>query len=178
MAIVYTGGTFDLLHAGHIDFLEACYKLTNIGKVVVALNTDEFVERFKGKKPVCSFDERKRMLEGCKYVDLVVENIGEEDSKKTIEELRQSYYSGKTYPDFIAIGDDWLAKDYYAQMGFTPQWLLERNISLVYIARLRQLSSTAIKERMNNGLVDISTVPAEQIGFVRKMLKQFRSSIS
>ena len=46
---VYTGGTFDLLHAGHVKFLRRC---AEFGRVVVALNTDEFVEQYKGRKPI------------------------------------------------------------------------------------------------------------------------------
>ena len=51
--IVYTGGTFDLLHSGHIRFLKACRRLVGAdGEVVVSLNTDAFIEAYKGKPPV------------------------------------------------------------------------------------------------------------------------------
>ena len=51
---VYTGGTFDLPHSGHVNFLKKCAQL---GDVYVALNTDEFIEQYKGKPLVMSFDE-------------------------------------------------------------------------------------------------------------------------
>lgn len=138
MSTVYTGGTFDVLHAGHVDLLEVCRVIAGDGQVVVGLNRDEFVKKFKGKAPVCSYSERKMMLESCRYVDKVVENEGDEDSRWIITKVK---------PDFIVIGDDWAKKNYYAQMQFTPQWLMDRRIVLLYVARLRELSSTQIKER-------------------------------
>ena len=140
MVTVYTGGTFDLLHAGHIDLLKACKKIAGVtGKVVVSLNTDAFIKEFKTKGPVCTFEERKIALEACRYVDRVVENIGNEDSTIAITQIS---------PDFVVIGDDWARKDYYKQMGFTSEWLIEHNITLIYVARQRILSSTLVKTRV------------------------------
>ena len=64
--VVYTGGTFDLFHAGHAAFLRRCSEL---GKVVVSLNTDEFIEAYKGKSPVLSYKDRLAVLASCRYVD-------------------------------------------------------------------------------------------------------------
>jgi glycerol-3-phosphate cytidylyltransferase len=139
--IVYTGGTFDLLHAGHVDFLRVCKKLAGEhGRVVVALNRDDFVFCFKGKRPVCSYAERAAVLLGCRYVDEVIPNYGDADSKPAIEEVK---------PNYILIGEDWATRDYYKQMGFTPEWLAERSIRLLYIPRHRVLSSTEIKSRIH-----------------------------
>lgn len=140
MSTVYTGGTFDLFHAGHVDFLRVCQKIAGeYGEVVVALNPDAFIEQFKGKRPVCSYAERQAVMEACRYVSRVIENTGGADSRPAIESVR---------PDFIAIGDDWAHRDYYAQMSFTPDWLDERGISLLYIPRQRNLSSTQVKSRV------------------------------
>ena len=81
MPNIYTGGTFDLFHEGHVELLRSCKRLAGDGLVIVALNTDEFIERFKASGPVQTYRERKTVLESCKYVDLVVPNIGEEDSR-------------------------------------------------------------------------------------------------
>jgi glycerol-3-phosphate cytidylyltransferase len=134
--LVYTGGTFDLFHAGHARFLQRCAEL---GPVVVALNTDEFIEEYKGKPPVISYADREAVLLACRYVDRVVPNIAGADSKPTIEEV---------WPDIIAIGTDWARRDYHAQMGFDQDWLDEREIALIYIPYTQGISSTAIKERM------------------------------
>jgi len=82
MGIVYTGGTFDLFHAGHSFFLRRCSEL---GRVTVALNTDEFIEAYKGKPPVISYADRAEVLMSCRYVDSVIPNIGGTDSKPSIE---------------------------------------------------------------------------------------------
>ena len=140
---VYTGGTFDLFHAGHVEFLRRCAEL---GSVTVSLNEDEFIEKYKGKRPVISYQERKDVLLGCRWVDRVIPNVGGVDSRIAI------IFSN---PDLVVIGSDWARKDYYAQMGFDQDWLDERGIGLVYIPYTQGFSSTAIKERLRfNGRID------------------------
>jgi glycerol-3-phosphate cytidylyltransferase len=136
MGLVYTGGTFDLFHAGHVAFLKRC---ADMGRVVVSLNTDEFIEEYKGKPPVIGYRDRERVLLSCIYVDDVVPNIGGPDSRPSIELAK---------PDIIAIGSDWARKDYYTQMAFDQDWLDDRGIALAYIPYTPGISSTAIKERM------------------------------
>lgn len=145
MPNIYTGGTFDLFHEGHVELLRSCKRLAGAGKVVVALNTDEFIARFKSSPPVQSFRERKLVLESCRYVDLVVPNIGEEDSRKTILDV-----SEKVLIQVIAIGSDWAGRDYYGQMGFTKEWLDENDLILIYIDRRTGMSTTKIKEKLRD----------------------------
>lgn len=132
--VLYTGGTFDLFHSGHANFLKHCRKISS--KVIVALNTDDFVKRYKGAFPIIGYNDRMDVLLSCKYVDEVIENSNGEDSKPAIS---------KVGPDIIAIGDDWARKDYYKQMNFTQKWLDENNITLVYIPYKQGISSTEIK---------------------------------
>ena len=133
---LYTGGTFDMFHFGHVRFLKMCAQL---GDVTVALNTDAFVERYKGKKPVMSYDERKEVLEACKYVSKVVPNEAGEDSTVSIT---------RVHPSIIAIGSDWAQKDYYKQMGFTQKWLDDSGITLVYLPYTDDISSTDLRQRL------------------------------
>lgn len=133
---VYTGGTFDLYHSGHANFLARC---ADLGRVVVSLNTDEFIEAYKGKRPVISYEERESVLLSCRWVSEVIPNFGGADSKPSIEIVS---------PDIVAIGSDWARRDYYAQMGFTQDWLDARGISLIYIPYTAGISSTAIKARL------------------------------
>lgn len=136
---VYTGGTFDLYHSGHAAFLKRCKELAGKGKVWVSLNTDEFIEAYKGKPPVMSYAERAAVLKSCKWVYGVVPNWDGLDSKPAIEFVE---------PDLVVIGSDWARRDYYAQMGFTQDWLDERGIGLVYIPYTAGISSTDIKARL------------------------------
>jgi len=137
--VLYTGGTFDLFHAGHVNFLKNCRKIA--AKIVVSLNTDEFIESYKGKPPVCSYADRKAILESCVYVDEVIENVGGADSKPSILQVK---------PNIIAIGTDWAKKDYYAQMQFTQQWLDKHDILLVYIPYTEHVSPTLLKQRVKD----------------------------
>jgi cytidyltransferase-like protein len=140
MNIVYTGGTFDLFHSGHVNLLKRCREVAGEnGKVVVALNTDDFIFQFKNKKPICSEQERMEVLLSCKYVDEVVMNVGGQDSRISIEIVS---------PNYIVVGSDWAKKDYYAQMSFTQEWLDERGIGLVYVPYTNSISSTKIRGRM------------------------------
>ncbi len=137
MTTVYTGGTFDLFHAGHVAFLKKC---AAIGSVVVSLNTDQFIERFKGKPPVITYSQRAVVLEACRYVDRVIVNEGGADSKPAIERVK---------PQIIAIGSDWRDRDYFAQMQFTQDWLDERGIALVYLTYTSGISSTLIRQGLS-----------------------------
>ena len=65
MSIVYTGGTFDLFHSGHVNLLKRCKEIAgDNGTVVAAVNKDEFILETKGKLPVCNLEERKAVLLG------------------------------------------------------------------------------------------------------------------
>lgn len=141
--IVYTGGTFDVLHVGHIDLLNWCRELAGVGgKVILSLNTDSFIAQYKSKPPVFSYEERKATILAFRgLVDEVVPNAGGADSKPAILSVR---------PDIIAIGSDWMRKDYCAQMNFTPEWLEEHRIALVYVPRHINMSSSQIKERISS----------------------------
>ena len=142
MPIVYTGGTFDLPHKGHVRFLRACRKIAGKdGTVAVSLNTDEFIEQFKGKKPIMSYEEREELLLGLSAVDAVIKNEGGEDSTVAIR---------KVAPDFIVVGSDWAKKDYYKQMGFTQEWLDNYGITLLYTPYTEGVSTTILKERILN----------------------------
>lgn len=136
MKTVYTGGTFDLFHYGHVNFLRSCKKLGD--KLVVALNTDEFVAEFK-RRPILSYRQRELSLLSCPYVDKVIPNTHGQDSKPTILSVR---------PDIIAIGDDWAHKDYYEQMNFTQEWLDDQDIVLVYVPYTKGVSTSDIIEKI------------------------------
>jgi glycerol-3-phosphate cytidylyltransferase len=135
--VVYTGGTFDLFHKGHLEFLRRCSEL---GKVTVALNTDEFILAYKGSAPIMTYDEREAVLLGCKFVENVIPNSGNEDSKPSITLVK---------PSLIVIGSDWARRDYYKQMQFTQDWLDERGIGLCYIPYTQGISTTELKKRIN-----------------------------
>lgn len=94
--IVFTNGCFDIIHVGHVDYLEKAKALGDV--LVVGLNSDESIRRIKGKdRPVNIQEHRKRVLEALKPVDLVI--IFEEDTpERLIKEIK---------PDVLVKGGDW-----------------------------------------------------------------------
>ncbi|MCG8524784.1 MAG: adenylyltransferase/cytidyltransferase family protein [Opitutales bacterium] len=137
MKILYTGGTFDLFHFGHQSFLKKCSEYADV--VVVSLNRDDFVEKFKGAAPIMSYDERLESLRHCPYVDKIVENFSNADSKPSILSVN---------PDIIAVGDDWKTKDYHKQMRIDQEWLNHHEIELIYLPYTKEISSSEIKRRI------------------------------
>jgi cytidyltransferase-like protein len=128
---VYNGGTYDLMHPGHLYVLRECRRLAGAhGEVIIGLNSDAFVERFKGHRPVQPYLERSEVLTACRFVDRVVPNVGDEDSRPVLEAVM---------PDVLVAGADWFSEDhsrYCTQMGLTIDWLTERGIDLRYCPRL------------------------------------------
>jgi len=95
MTRVMATGVFDILHVGHIYFLEEAKKLGD--ELVVVVATDHVAERVK-HRAITPQDMRAKMVEALKVVDKVV--IGKEkDIYQTVEEIR---------PDIIALGYDQL----------------------------------------------------------------------
>ena len=67
---IFTNGCFDILHRGHLELLKYC---SSLGNVIVGLNSDSSVRNLKGHtRPINKQDDRKFILESCRYVDKVV----------------------------------------------------------------------------------------------------------
>lgn len=94
--IVFTNGCFDIVHLGHIDYLE---KARNLGdKLVLGLNTDASVQRLKGEsRPVINEYARARMMAAMSFIDAVT-LFDEETPKELIELL---------VPNILVKGDDY-----------------------------------------------------------------------
>ena len=67
--IVYTVGTFDLLHVGHLALLEYCETLAD--KVAVGVASDEVVNSYKPNVPIIPLVQRQEMLKALRCVDIV-----------------------------------------------------------------------------------------------------------
>jgi rfaE bifunctional protein nucleotidyltransferase chain/domain len=136
--VVLVGGVFDLLHYGHTRFLQKARSYGNY--LVVAINRDEFVQRYKGKSPIISTQDRAELVDQVKGVNEVIINETDEDWLPVIE---------KVHPDIIVTSEDWKDKDYYAQMGVSREELEEMGVSLVYVPYTKEISTTQILERIH-----------------------------
>lgn len=98
--IVFTNGCFDILHVGHVDYLERARRLGDA--LVVGLNSDGSVRRLKGPaRPLNRAVDRARVLGALACVDLVTV-FGEDTPERLIAEVR---------PDVLTKGGDWKTKD-------------------------------------------------------------------
>lgn len=94
--IVFTNGCFDLLHYGHVKYLEDAKNKGDI--LIVALNSDSSVKKIKGdKRPIINEKDRLGIIAGLESVDYVV-LFNEETPLKTLKELG---------PDVLVKGADW-----------------------------------------------------------------------
>ena len=69
--LVFTNGCFDIIHRGHVEYLQAAKNLGDV--LVVGLNSDSSVRRLKGKnRPINSQEDRAVVIDGLKSVDYVI----------------------------------------------------------------------------------------------------------
>jgi cytidyltransferase-like protein len=160
MSHVMTLGTFDLLHPGHVKFLDACRKLAGpagtFGIVTVAVSSDAFVTRWKHRPPVQDQDARMAMIRSLRSVDSVVlNNPGENPNGQ-----RNLILGVK--PDVVAIGMDWAARDYSAQLGVDAGfWTHPSAPTLVYLPReAGDWSTTSLVDMVLRARGEDTTLPA------------------
>lgn len=126
MKKIITYGTFDILHYGHINLLKRAKELGDY--LIVALSTDEF-NQIKNKKSYYSFEQRKLLLEACRYVDIV---IPENNWEQKIADIQ------KYNIDTFVMGDDWKGK-----FDFLKQYC-----NVIYLPRTPDISTTQIKQHL------------------------------
>jgi rfaE bifunctional protein nucleotidyltransferase chain/domain len=86
--VVFANGCFDLLHVGHLRYLEGAKKAGDV--LVVALNTDASVRKLKGtSRPLMSLKERIELISALACVDYVT-SFGEPNAEKTLRVLKPS----------------------------------------------------------------------------------------
>ena len=96
--LVLASGVFDLLHLGHVRFLEEAKKTGGKdAKLIVIIARDSTVEKTKGRKPIMSEDQRRALVESLKVVDEAVLGYESLDIGEVIEKIK---------PDVIALGYD------------------------------------------------------------------------
>ncbi|OMD77132.1 MULTISPECIES: glycerol-3-phosphate cytidylyltransferase [Paenibacillus] len=126
MKKVITYGTFDLLHYGHINILKGAKEQGDY--LIVALSTNEFNE-IKGKQCYFSYEERKKLVESIRYVDLVIPENNWEQKSLDITEFQV---------DTFVMGDDWKGKFDY----------LKDVCEVIYLSRTPEISTTKIKNEL------------------------------
>ncbi len=133
MKLVYTVGTFDMVHVGHLDLLEYCKTLGD--KFIVGVASDEVVGSYKRNIPVIPLAQRMRMLKSLQCVDDVV----------SYDKLE--YVSGckNLNVDIFVIGEDWGDKPHNIAV---ENYLKSKGAKIVQVSYNPLTSSTKIKQNV------------------------------
>ena len=133
--VVFTNGCFDIVHLGHIDYLEKARALGH--RLILGLNTDASVSRIKGPlRPVVNEYARARLMAALQFIDAVT-LFDEETPRALIEALR---------PDVLVKGDD-----YTVQTIVGADFVLANGGRVETIALVPGYSTTTLIERIKAG---------------------------
>jgi D-beta-D-heptose 7-phosphate kinase/D-beta-D-heptose 1-phosphate adenosyltransferase len=131
--IVFTNGCFDILHAGHVSYLNSARSLGN--KLIVGLNTDRSVSRLKGaSRPVMNEQDRARVLAGLSAVDAIC-FFDDDTPIKLIKALK---------PNILAKG-----ADYTEQQVVGAREVQGNGGKVVLIPLVANISTTKIIEQVH-----------------------------
>ena len=133
--IGYTTGVFDMFHIGHLNILRRAKELCDY--LIVGVTTDALCEARKNKLPIICEDDRVAIVEAIRYVDRVVRQT-DMDKLAAVRELGA---------DAVFVGSDW--KGTAAWQEYERQ-LAEVGCEVVYLDHTDGISSTVLRERMNN----------------------------
>lgn len=126
--VVYTSGTFDMLHINHLRLIEYARGLGDI--LIVGVNTDELVAQYKST-PMIPFEDRIALMRAIKGPDLVIPQHSLDHHDK-VKKLKF---------DVFVVGDDWVGKYDYLE---------EQGVTVVYTPYGRGTSSTSLKKKIQD----------------------------
>lgn len=124
--VVYTSGTFDMLHINHLKMIEYARALGDI--LIVGVNTDELVANYKST-PIIPFEERIALMKAIKGPDIVIPQRSLDHTDKV----------DKLHFDTFVVGDDWAGKYDYLQ---------EQGVQVVYFPYGEGISSSNLKKKI------------------------------
>lgn len=130
--LIYTVGTWDLLHVGHLALLQYCKTLGDT--VAVGVASDEVVASYKKNVPVVPLEQRMEMLKALRCVDIVV----------PYHELEYTSACKELDVDVFVIGEDWGNAPHNIEV---ETFLKSKGKSIVQVEYNAQTSSTKIKEK-------------------------------
>jgi rfaE bifunctional protein nucleotidyltransferase chain/domain len=132
--IVFTNGCFDIVHLGHIDYLEKARALGD--KLVLGLNTDASVSKLKGPlRPVVNEYARARLMAALSFVDTVI-LFGEPTPLELIQTI---------CPDILVKGDDYTVDNIVG-----ADFVVERGGAVITVPLVKGYSTTSLIEKIKN----------------------------
>lgn len=131
--VVYTVGTWDLLHVGHLALLEHCKTLGDV--VAVGVASDEVVNLYKPNVPVVPLNQRAKMLAALRCIDIV----------HPYHKLEYVSACMELNVDIFVVGEDWGRKPHNLEV---ESYLKAAGKQIVQVCYNPQTSSTKIKQRV------------------------------
>ena len=129
---VFTSGSFDLFHIGHLNILERSAALGD--ELIVGVSTDELIQHYKGMPPIIPFEQRFRIISSLKCVTKAVKQV----------KLTEVAQLQREDIDIVTIGDDWENKDLEGL-----EWMKKQpGKKVVYFPYTPGVSTTSIKKRI------------------------------
>ena len=139
--VVYTSGTFDMLHINHLRMIEYARALGDI--LIVGVNTDELVMSYKSQ-PIIPFEQRIALMRALKGPDIVIPQHSLDHTDKV----------KKLNFDVFVVGDDWTGKyDYLKDLG----------VDVVYFPYGMGISSSSLKEKIYNSYAKLQKKADQQL---------------
>lgn len=136
---VFTSGSFDMFHIGHLNILERSAALGD--ELIVGVSTDELIQHYKGMPPIIPFEERFRIVSSLKCVTKVVKQV----------KLTEVAQLQREDIDIVTIGDDWINK--YLE-GL--EWVKKQpGKEVVYFPYTPGVSTTSIKKKIISSTSEI-----------------------
>lgn len=138
--VVLASGVFDLLHIGHVRYLEESKKAGGKNaKLIVIVATDNTVEKRKGKKPVLPEDQRLELVKSLKVVDEAILGYEDFDINKVIDKIK---------PDIITVGHDQEGVEREAKKAIAEKGLDIRVVRIGRFGKEELNSSLKIKKKI------------------------------
>ena len=138
--VVLASGVFDLLHLGHVRFLEEAKKAGGKDAIlIVIVARDSTVEKMKGRKPIMSEDQRQALVESLKVTDKAVLGYEKLDIGEVLEKIK---------PDVIALGYDQTDMESEVKDYVSNHKLLVEVVRVGKLAENALDSSSKIKQKI------------------------------
>lgn len=137
---VLAAGKFDILHLGHLAYLEQAKKLAGEnGELIVVIALDRTIERERGAPPVFPQEQRRKLVEALDVVDQAIIGIDTEDHTEIVLQIK---------PDIIALG-----YDQYTDVDRMEKRISERGLNTKVVRLEKKVadglcSSTLIRQRI------------------------------
>lgn len=127
VTVGYLSGTFDLFHVGHLNLLERAKEKCDY--LIVGVHESG---KWKGKDTFISFEERKRIVKACRYVDKVVDACREDS------DMWNLYHY-----DYLFVGSDYKGTERFKQY---EEYFKSKNVEIIYFPYTQSTSSTQIRK--------------------------------